>query len=101
MQIKLNGEIFIVKKIANLANLNLSRDEEVKYAIQFSQILNYMEKIRQLKISKDIKPTSQVTNLENTTREDIVSPSLSQEDVFKNAKSVHDGFFKVKAILEE
>ena len=100
MQIKLTGEIFIVKKIANLANLNLSRDEEIKYAMQFSQILNYMEKIRQLKISKDIKPTSQVTNLENVTREDQSSPSLSQEEVLSNAKSTQNGFFKVKAILD-
>lgn len=100
MQIKLTGEIFIVKKIAKLANLNLSRDEEIKYAIQFSQILNYMEKIRQLKISKDIKPTSQVTNLENVTREDQSSPSLSQEEVLSNAKSTQNGLFKVKAILD-
>jgi len=100
MQIKLTGEIFIVKKIANLANLNLSRDEEIKYAMQFSQILNYMEKIRQLKISKDIKPTSQVTNLENVTREDQSSPSLSQEEVLSNAKSTQNGLFKVKAILD-
>ncbi len=100
MKVKPTGEAFEIKKFAKLANLDLSKDEEVKYSIQFAQILSYMEKIRGLKIEKNVETTSQVTGLENVTREDETAPSLTQEEALSNTKNKHNGLFKVKAILE-
>ncbi|MBI2036376.1 Asp-tRNA(Asn)/Glu-tRNA(Gln) amidotransferase subunit GatC [Candidatus Microgenomates bacterium] len=92
---------------AKLANLPLSEEEKRKFGKQLSSILDYVNKLGEVD-TKDVEPTSQVTGLENVTREDVVTPSLPQEEVLKNApstgsgqaKSTHNGFFKVPAILE-
>ena len=89
-----------VSHVAKLANLPLKPDEEKRFEKQLSEILSYVEKLKEVD-TKNVEITSQVTGLENVTREDETSPSLSQEEVLSNAKSTHNGLFKVKAILTE
>lgn len=89
-----------VSHVAKLANLPLSEGEKKKFEKQLSEILNYVNQLEGID-TKGIEPTSQVTGLENVTREDEVTPSLPQEEVLKNTKSKHNGFFKVKAILDQ
>ena len=88
-----------VKHVAKLANLPLTPVEEKKFEKQLSEILSYVEKLKQVD-TKNVETTSQVTGLENVTREDETSPSLTQEEALSNSKSTHNGLFKVKAILE-
>lgn len=88
-----------VKKVAKLANLSLTPDEEEKFEKQLSDILSYVEKLKEVD-TKDVTPTSQTTGLENITREDVTTPSLTQEDVLAGAQSTHNEMFKVKAVLE-
>ena len=87
-----------VKHIAKLANLTLFEEEEKKFEKQLEETVEYIEGLSEVDTT-NIEPTSQVTGLENVTREDEISPSLSQEDALKNAKSTHNGYFKVKGIL--
>lgn len=89
-----------VSHIAKLANLPISKEEKGKFEKQLGETISYIDKLGEIN-TVDIQSTSQVTGLENVTRDDVIAPSLSQEEVLKNAKSVHNGFFKVKAILEE
>lgn len=89
-----------VAHVAKLANIPLSDKEKEKFEEQLSSILDYVEKLNEID-TKNVEPTSQVTGLENVTREEEVTPSLSQEEVLKNAKTKHNGFFKVKAILKK
>ncbi len=88
-----------VYHVAELANLPLKKNEIEKFDRQLSDILSYVEKLRKVD-TKNVETTSQVTGLENVTREDETSPSLSQEDALSNTKSQHNGLFKVPAILE-
>ncbi len=92
-------ELFDIKKIAKLANLIISKEEENKFSIQFSQILTYFEKLRALNV-KEVEPTNQVTGLKNVTRTDNTTPSLTQEEVLSNAKTTYNGLFAVKAIFD-
>ena len=87
-----------VPHVAKLANLSISKEEQKKFESQLSSILQYVNKLKEVD-TKNVETTSQVTGLENVTREDKTTPSLSQEEVLKNAKATHNGFFKVKAIL--
>ena len=87
-----------VKHIAKLANLPLSEKEEKKFEKQLSEILTYVEQLNSVD-TKDIKITSQITGLENVTRKDKDSSSLSQNEALSNTKSKHNGMFKVKKIL--
>ncbi len=89
-----------VLHIAKLANLPLGNEEIQKYEEQLSSILEYIEKLKQVK-TDGIKETSQVTELENVVRDDSTVASLSQEEALANTKSKQNGFVKVKAIFEE
>lgn len=88
-----------VSHVAKLANLPLSDEEKKKFEKQLEETLSYIENLKEVD-TQDVKPTFQVTGLENIEREDEAAPSLSQEDALKNAKSTYNGLFKVKAILE-
>lgn len=85
--------------IAKLANLPLTEDEEKKLGEQLQETLEYIENLNEID-TKSADPTSQVTGLENVARDDEAIPSLSQEEALQNTKSTHNGFFKVKGILD-
>ncbi len=89
-----------VNHVAKLANLTLEKGEEEKFEKQLSEVLEYISRLNELDTT-DIEPTSQVTGLENVTREDKAHPSLSQEEALSNAKKSHNGLFQVKGIFEE
>lgn len=89
-----------VSHVAKLANLPLKPEEKEKFEKQLSEILSYVEKLKEVD-TKRVEITSQVTGLENVTREDETSPSLTQEEALSSTKSKHNGLFKVKAILDE
>jgi aspartyl-tRNA(Asn)/glutamyl-tRNA(Gln) amidotransferase subunit C len=88
-----------VLHIAKLANLPLKKEEIAKYEEQLSSILAYIEKLKTVK-TNNVQETSQVTGLENVTRDDSPAPSLSQTEALSNTKSKQNGSFKVKAIFE-
>ena len=98
-----------VSHVAKLANLPLKPGEKEKFEKQLSEILSYFEKLKEVDSSrfageagtKNVETTSQVTGLENVTREDETIPSLSQEEALSNSKSSHNGLFKVTAILKQ
>jgi len=87
-----------VLHIAKLANLTLSEEEVETFSRQLSETLNYVEKLKELK-TKNVTPTFQTTGLKNVTREDVISPSLTQDEALKNAKAIVKGYFKTKAIF--
>lgn len=89
-----------VSHVAKLANLPLKPEEKEKFENQLSEILSYVEKLKKVD-AKSVETTSQVTGLENVTREDKTSPSLSQEESLSNTKSKYNGLFKIKAMLTE
>lgn len=91
-----------VKRIAQLANLTLSKDEETKFSSQFSDTLKTIEKINELDTSK-VEPTYQVSNLQNITRSDQIQPEriLPPSTVLSSAPHTHRGYFVVPAIFHE
>lgn len=88
-----------VRHVAKLANLPLGDEEVGKLESQLVETLEYVEQLNEVD-TKNVEPTSQVTGLENVTREDVPLESLSQEQALSNAKHTHNGLFKVKAILD-
>lgn len=88
-----------VQHVAKLANLKITSEEETTLEQQLSDALDYIAILDEVD-TKDVKPTSQVTGLENVTQEDVARESLSQKQALSNTKNNHNGFFKVKAILD-
>ena len=101
-------DIAQVQKVAKLANLKLTPQEEEKFASQLSNILDYIEELNSVDTSS-IEPTFNVTGKENVLREDIEKVGLSQEEALLNASNEHssrsrakkDGFFVSKGVFNE
>lgn len=89
-----------VKQVAKLANLRIKPEDEEKFEKQLNEIVSYVEKLNKVD-TKGVEITSQVTGLENITRDDKPSTSLTQEEVLSGTKSKHNGLFKVDAILPD
>lgn len=58
-----------LEKIARLARLKLSEEEMERYAGQLTDILNYVDVLKELDTT-GVPETSQVTGLTNVTRKD-------------------------------
>lgn len=92
----------VVKHIATLAQLPLSKEKLEQLAPQLTTVINYMSKIQSLN-TENIPETSQVTGLENVLREDVIEPkrTLSQQEVLSSAPKTYKGYVVVKAIFED
>lgn len=89
-----------INHIAHLAELPIPEEKKKVLEEQLETTLAHVERLNKLDTLK-VDETNTVTNLSNVTREDIVEPSLSQEEALQNAKHTHNGFFVVPVILEE
>jgi aspartyl-tRNA(Asn)/glutamyl-tRNA(Gln) amidotransferase subunit C len=87
-----------VEHVASLARLGLSDEEKETLREQLSSILDHIAVLSKID-TESIPPTAQVNELFNVLREDEIRPSLSQEDVLRNAPRSRDGFFEVRAVM--
>jgi len=88
-----------VEYVASLARIHLQKDEVDHLAKDLEQILEYMNKLNALDVSK-VEPTCHVLPLKNVHREDKVRPSLTQQEALKISVQQQDGFFKVPKVIE-
>jgi aspartyl-tRNA(Asn)/glutamyl-tRNA(Gln) amidotransferase subunit C len=89
-----------VRRIAELAKLDLSDDEVSRFAGQLSNILQYFERLQELDTSH-IEPTASVLPLKNVFRPDVAGQPLTPEQVIANAPDAKDNQFRVSAVLDE
>lgn len=90
----------LIDSLSKLAKINLTKEQEEKYADEFSSVMGYMEEIKNLDVS-NISETSRIAKEENVLREDIIKESLSQKEALKNSKNTSNGYFLVPAIFKE
>lgn len=88
-----------VERIARLARIELQPEDLEKMRRELSAILDYMDVLHDLDTS-EIPPTAQLLPLENVTRADEISPSLSTEQALRNAPRAEDDLFRVPPVLE-
>jgi aspartyl-tRNA(Asn)/glutamyl-tRNA(Gln) amidotransferase subunit C len=88
-----------IKYVANLARINLTPDEEQKIGGQLGQVLDYVEKLKQVNID-DVEPTAHPAPLSNVFRPDVSRPSMPHEDAMRNAPAKAGGLFVVPKIVE-
>ncbi|HOW88322.1 MAG TPA: Asp-tRNA(Asn)/Glu-tRNA(Gln) amidotransferase subunit GatC [Candidatus Omnitrophota bacterium] len=90
---------FDIKKVAELARLNLKPEEQAKLEKDLSAILDYVKKLEKLDTSK-VEPTSHVLDMENVFRADEVKPSDAADKALKHAPQADGRFFKVPKIVQ-
>lgn len=88
-----------VAYLADLARLNLSEEEIVRFQGQLDQIVDYVGKLGELDLS-GIEPTAHAHAVQNVFRQDVNRPGLDHETVMKNAPATLQGQFKVPQIIE-
>jgi len=88
-----------VKYVAHLARIALSPEEEQKIGTQLGNILEYIEKLKELDVT-DVQPTAHAVPLINVMRPDETRPSLSNEEALRNAPAKANGLFLVPKIVE-
>jgi aspartyl-tRNA(Asn)/glutamyl-tRNA(Gln) amidotransferase subunit C len=87
-----------VHKVALLARLELTPEEEEKYAKQMSSILDYFEQLSELDTSS-VEPTTRAIDVSNITRVDATVTYSNLEGIYQAAPDREEDFFKVPKIL--
>jgi aspartyl-tRNA(Asn)/glutamyl-tRNA(Gln) amidotransferase subunit C len=89
-----------VKRIADLAKLELTDAEIELYAGQLTPILQYFERLQELDTSQ-IPPTASVLPLKNVFRPDVAAQPLTPDQALANAPDKDENQFRVSAVLGE
>lgn len=97
-----------VRRVAELANLELTSEEEPRMQRDLSSILGYIAQLNELDTSA-IPPMAQVAEVlegsaihahGETLRLDVVQPSLDRAEVMAAAPETDGRFFKVPKVIE-
>jgi aspartyl-tRNA(Asn)/glutamyl-tRNA(Gln) amidotransferase subunit C len=86
-----------VKHIAKLARLGLTEEEIEKFQKDLSSILGYIEKLKEVDVSK-IGPASHAVKVENVMRKDEAKP-FGNKKLLDLAPDQKEGFLKVKSVF--
>ena len=89
----------VVHKVAQLARLSLSEEEEGKLAQEMGDLLDHFEALQELDTS-EVEATTYAVPLECLQREDRALPSLDADRILQNAPRSKDGHFLVPKIID-
>ncbi|MEO1429236.1 MAG: Asp-tRNA(Asn)/Glu-tRNA(Gln) amidotransferase subunit GatC [Cyanobacteria bacterium J06632_19] len=87
-----------VRKVAHLARLELTAEEEEQFTAQLGDILDYFEQLSELDVT-DVPPTTRAIDVKNVTREDNLQPYANREEILESAPDREDEYFKVPKIM--
>ena len=88
-----------VRKIAQLARIELTPEEEQRHAETISAVLDYMKILNEVDTA-GVEPTFQVTGLENVYREDEVKPSSLRDKLLKQMPALEKEELVVPGVFE-
>jgi len=83
----------LIKKVGELARINLTEPELKKFKPQFKEILDAFSKLDEVDISA-VRLSFQPVELKNFMRDDKIEKSLSQEEALHNSLHNKDGYIK-------
>jgi aspartyl-tRNA(Asn)/glutamyl-tRNA(Gln) amidotransferase subunit C len=91
-----------IEKIAQLAHLEISREELLVFAPQIADIVAYVEQLNEVDTSNvepalgGLTPEGERTE---SIRDDVVAPSLGQQVALAEAPDAASGHFRVPKVL--
>lgn len=90
-----------VRYVAELARIKLDDAGTAAFRETLSEILDYIEKLREVD-TEDVSPTTHVLPaMKNVFRQDVPENSVSPEIALSNAPDKAEGFFKVPRIIND
>ena len=89
-----------VRKVAQLARLDLPEAKIATYTGQLERILDYVAQLEQVD-TEGVPPTTRAVEVVNVTREDRVDPTPVREELLNEAPQREGDFFRVPKILAD
>ncbi|MBW4469112.1 MAG: Asp-tRNA(Asn)/Glu-tRNA(Gln) amidotransferase subunit GatC [Stenomitos rutilans HA7619-LM2] len=87
-----------VRKVAHLARLELTIDEETLLTTQLGDILGYFEQLNELDVA-GVEPTTRAIDVSNVVRQDVLQLHPEREAMLESAPDRDGDFFKVPKIV--
>jgi aspartyl-tRNA(Asn)/glutamyl-tRNA(Gln) amidotransferase subunit C len=88
-----------VAKIAHLARLKISEDEQKQLAGELDGIIKWVEQLNEVDVA-GIEPLANVNDKALRWREDVVNDGGKTEDILANAPAKTADFFTVPKVVE-
>jgi aspartyl-tRNA(Asn)/glutamyl-tRNA(Gln) amidotransferase subunit C len=106
-QTKTGVDVTEVRRVAELANLELTQFEETAMQRDLNAILDHIAQLNELDTS-NVAPMAQVSEVLDKSgqqavsalREDVLRPSLDRKPVMEQAPETDGIFFKVPKVIE-
>tara|TARA_B100001248_G_scaffold149136_1_gene111879 strand:- start:261 stop:554 length:294 start_codon:yes stop_codon:yes gene_type:complete len=89
-----------VKKVAQLARLELNENEINNHAVQLEKILEYIKQLEKIN-TNDVPCTTRAIEVINVFRKDENKDFVNNDALLELAPSREDKFFKVPKIINE
>jgi aspartyl-tRNA(Asn)/glutamyl-tRNA(Gln) amidotransferase subunit C len=89
-----------VLHVARLARIGLTDADVERFQQQLSTILDNFDALRRID-TDGIEPTTHTLPLESVMADDEPAASLGQAEVLANAPLTHEGYLRVRAVLED
>ena len=89
-----------VRKVANLARLDLPEEKIATYTGQLERILDYVAQLESVD-PEGVPPTTRAVEVVNVTRDDVVTPTDVREQLLNEAPQREGDFFRVPKILAD
>lgn len=90
---------FNVRYTAQLARLSLTDAEAAKFQSQLSQVLGYVEKLKQVDVS-GVDPTAHSSDMNNVFRADEPRDWFTSKQALSNAPRQANDLFVVTKVIE-
>ena len=87
-----------VRKVANLARLELPEDQIETYTAQLEDILSYVDQLQEID-TQNVPATTRAVEVVNAMRKDLVEENSIREDILNQAPHREGDFFRVPRIL--
>lgn len=89
-----------VKKIAELARIELTPEEEKRHAETISVVLDYMKILNEVN-TDNIEPTFFISEVDNVVREDVPAESKIKDKLLAQMPAVENNELVVPPVFEE
>jgi len=89
-----------IAHLARLARLGIDDAAAKKFAMQINDILAYVGQLQEVDVNS-VKPTSQVTGLQNVTRKDEIVKTVTREEMLSCTElPIELEQIKVKSVIK-
>ncbi len=88
-----------VARIASLARIKVTEEEQTRLAGELTQILTWIEQLSEVDTA-DVEPMASVVHMKLPMREDLVNDGNIRDKLLANAPRQARGFFAVPKVVE-